>query len=73
MSDQRDRREMGMDELRVYYQDKLGVWQFGLGGFYRAESALEAAKDLSEHMKTKTSIVEALTGRVQSLLEVVLG
>jgi hypothetical protein len=36
------------------------------------ESAAEAAKDLSEHMKTKTQIVDALTGRVQSLVEVIL-
>lgn len=59
-------------ELRIYYQDKLGGWQFGLGGFYRAESAIEPAKDLSEHMKTKTRIVDAITGRLQSLVEVVL-
>ncbi|HMI96088.1 MAG TPA: hypothetical protein VK479_06205 [Micropepsaceae bacterium] len=59
-------------ELKIYYQDKLGGWQFGLGGFYQVASAVEAAKDLSEHMKTKTRIVDALTGRVQSLVEVVL-
>jgi hypothetical protein len=27
------------------------------------ESAIEAAKDLSEHMKTKTKILDAITGR----------
>lgn len=59
-------------ELRIYYQDRLGGWQFGLGGFHHVESAVEAAKDLSEQMKTKTRIVDALTGRVQSLVEVVL-
>jgi hypothetical protein len=59
-------------ELRIYYQDKFGSWHLGLGGFEEEQTAIEAAKDLSEQMRAKIRVVEALTGRVRSVVEVVL-
>ena len=64
---------MPVDSMfKVDYQDRLGEWHYRIGGFLAEDMALEAAKDISEEMRTKTRIVHALSGQVRSVVEVLV-
>jgi hypothetical protein len=59
------------EKFRVEIRDSQGKWQQGDTCFPDESIAVEAAKMLSEQNRTLARIVDLLTGKVHSLVEVI--
>jgi hypothetical protein len=59
-------------KYKIDYADRFGNWHYRAGGFELEQAAIEAAKNISEELKAITRVVDALSGKVRSLVEVVI-